>query len=62
MSLDEVQRELIQVKSEKSEAVRAQATTETKIEDLQVSVGGGVEREGGPTGECWWSAERGTHR
>ena len=53
MSLDEVQRELIQVKSEKSEAVRAQATTETKIEDLQVSVGGGVER-GVPTGERWW--------
>ena len=37
MSLDEVQRELIQVKSEKSEAVRAQAATETKTEDLQVS-------------------------
>ncbi|XP_070197282.1 coiled-coil domain-containing protein 158-like [Littorina saxatilis] len=38
MSLDEVQRELIQVKAERSEAVRNQAATETKTEDLQMLV------------------------
>ena len=37
-SLDDVQRELVRVKGEQSEAVRSQAATETKADDLQVRV------------------------
>nr|KAG5688790.1 hypothetical protein BaRGS_033274 [Batillaria attramentaria] len=37
-SLDEVQRELIQARAEKSEAVRNHAAMETKVEDLQMMV------------------------
>ncbi|XP_076467879.1 uncharacterized protein LOC143298797 isoform X2 [Babylonia areolata] len=37
-SLDDVQRELVQAKAERSEALRNQAATETKAEDLQLLV------------------------
>lgn len=38
MSLDDVQRELIQAKAEKAEAVRNQAAADTKAEDFQMMV------------------------